>query len=110
MMRGRNLMLLVGGIAIALLVVVIFAPNASSNPDGLERIAVNEGFSDKATPAPFGLLSDYAIPGVENETAATILAGVTGVSVVTAITIGIGWLLRRRERITRTHPNSPRRV
>ena len=95
-MRRGNLALLAGGLLVALLVVVALAPNASSSPDGLERVAEDQGFADTAEDAPFELLPDYTIPGVENEAASTILAGVVGLLVVTAITLLAVRILRAR--------------
>ena len=95
-MRRRNLALLAGGLALALLVVFALAPNASAQPDGLERVAEDHGFADRAQDAPHSLLPDYTIPGVEDETLSTILAGVIGVAVVAAIALLAGWALRAR--------------
>ena len=95
-MRTGNLALLVGGLVVSLLVVLVLAPNASSSPDGLERVAEDEGFIDSAEDAPFDLLPDYTIPGVDNEAASTILAGAVGVLVVAAITLLTARLLRSR--------------
>ena len=95
-MRRRNLALLAGGLALALLVVFALAPNASAQPDGLERVAEDQGFADRAQDAPHSLLPDYTIPGVEDETLSTILAGVIGVAVVAAIALLAGWALRAR--------------
>ena len=97
-MSRRNLALLVGGLGIALLVVLLLAPNASSHPDGLERVADDKGFLEEAKDAPYELLPDYTIPGVENETVTTILAGAVGTLAVAAIALGAGWLLRSRSR------------
>ncbi len=95
-MGRANLALLAGGLLVALLVVVVLAPNASGSPDGLERVAEDQGFADTAEDAPFDLLPDYTIPGVENEAASTILAGVVGLIVVTAITLLAVRILRAR--------------
>ncbi len=95
MARG-NLALLGAGLALALLVVVVLAPRASSDPDGLERVAADEGFAERARDAPFELLSDYRVPGVEGETASTILAGAIGVAAVAAVTLLAARALRAR--------------
>ena len=95
-MGRANLALVAGGLLVALLVVVVLAPNASGSPDGLERVAEDQGFADSAEGAPFDLLPDYTIPGVENEAASTILAGVVGLVVVTAITLLAVRILRAR--------------
>ena len=95
MSRG-NLALLVGGLAAALLVVLVLAPRASESPDGLERVAEDEGFAEQAEDAPFDILPDYTIPGVENETASTIIAGAVGVLAVTGVTLLLARVLRAR--------------
>lgn len=95
MSRG-SLALLAGGLAVALLIVLLLAPNASTAPDGLERVAADEGFADAAEEAPFELLRGYSIPGVDDEAASRVLAGLVGTLAVTAIALGGGWALRRR--------------
>ena len=95
-MRRGNLALLAGGLIVALLVVLVLAPNASSSPDGLERVAQDQGFADSAEGARFELLPDYTIPGVDNEAASTVLSGVIGVLVVAGITLLAIRVLRAR--------------
>jgi hypothetical protein len=94
-MSRRNLLLLLVGLAIAL-GVALLSPLASSDPDGLERVAEDRGFLDRAQDAPYRLLPDYTFPGVEDERASTIASGVVGVLAVLALTVATGWLLRRR--------------
>lgn len=84
----------VGALAVAL-VVVLFSPLASPHPDGLERVAEDQGFIERAQEAPFEVIPDYVLPGVESEALATILAGVIGTLMVAGVTWGLGWLLRR---------------
>lgn len=75
------------GLIIALLVVVFLSPLASSSPDGLERVAEDKAFIDKAqgkelikSPIP-----DYVMPGIANETLAGISAGIIGTLLTFAI-------------------------
>lgn len=77
--------------------VVIFSPLASSAPDGLERVAGNEGFIGRAQEAPFQLSADYLFPGIENEAVATILAGLIGTLVLFGMVYGLAWLLKSRK-------------
>lgn len=84
------------GIAIAVLVVVVLAPLASSDPDGLERVAEDVGFIDQAENFISGLFGDYAIPGVEDPAVTTILSGLLGLAVVVVLMIVVGRLLARR--------------
>lgn len=95
--KGRTIALVIAGLAIAL-IVALFSPLASSEPDGLERVAEDEAFLDEAKDAPYELIADYAFPWVENEDVATILAGITGVGIVAAGVFGIGMVLRYRAR------------
>jgi len=59
----------------------VFIPLASSNPDGLERVAENFGVEEHA---PFwnGLMSDYAIAAIGDPYVSTLLAGVLGTFMV----------------------------
>ena len=68
----------------------------SSDPDGLERVAEDEGFLATAQDALYSILPDYTIPGFEDATLTTILAGLIGVGLVFAIMWGLGALLARR--------------
>jgi len=70
---------------------------ASSSPDGLERVAENLGFIEHGeghevmeSPMP-----DYAIPGIENETVAASLAGLSGTLIMFLMVYGVGSLLKK---------------
>ena len=106
-MERGNLVLLGAGLALALLVVVVLAPRASSDPDGLERVAEDEGFAGSAREAPFEILADYSVPGVEGETASTILAGAIGIAAVAAVTLLAARGLRGRSVRGRNGASSP---
>jgi hypothetical protein len=86
--------LLVVGIGVALLI-TLFSPFASSEPDGLEKVAENEGFITEAEDAPYEVIADYVLPWVDNEDLATILAGIIGVLIVAAIVLAAGFVLWR---------------
>jgi hypothetical protein len=92
--RGRIITVVAVGLAIALLI-TLFSPLASSDPDGLERVAEDEEFINKAADAPYEIIADYAFPWVENEDAATILAGIVGVLIVAAIAFALAFGLQR---------------
>ncbi|MBC7234657.1 MAG: PDGLE domain-containing protein [Chloroflexi bacterium] len=83
------------GLGLALLVALL-SPLASSHPDGLERVAEDKGFLEKAQDAWYRLIPDYVFPGVENESLATILAGVVGTLIMFGLVFGLGRLLARR--------------
>lgn len=78
------------GIVIAF-ALVFLSPLASPWPDGLERVAEDFGFMEKAREPLFEIIPDYVFPGIGHEALATIAAGIVG----TAITLGLGFGLAR---------------
>lgn len=81
--------------------VAVLSPLASSDPDGLERVAEDTGFLDRAEDAPYEVVPDYAFPGIENPAVSTIMAGLIGTLLLFGLGYGLAWLLRRRsERAT----------
>lgn len=79
-------------------IVALFSPLASPHPDGLERVAEDQGFIEKAEDAPYQIVPDYVFPGIESESLATILAGIVGTLIVFGLGYGLALVLRRRER------------
>jgi cobalt/nickel transport protein len=85
------------GVALVIVVaiVVILAPLASPDPDGLESIAEQQGWLGTARDALFNIFPDYSIPGLDGA-ASTIVSGLIGVGIVFLLMVGLGWMLRRR--------------
>lgn len=79
----------VAGVLIAL-AVVLLSPFASTNPDGLERVAINMGFIEMGQAAPYVIIPDYTIPFLGETALSTIVAGAIGVIVVGAIIVLVG--------------------
>ena len=77
------------GVLIAL-AVVLLSPFASTNPDGLERVASDLGFINTAQPVPYQIIPDYTIPFLGATPISTIVAGIIGVIVVGAIIMVVG--------------------
>jgi cobalt/nickel transport system permease protein len=86
------------GLAVALGLVFFVAPLASDDPDGLERVAIDQGFSTGASRNPIdGPLADYGAGGGETGTGVgTMVAGGLGVFVVFVAGLGVVSLVRRR--------------
>ena len=83
------------GLGIALLLAVL-SPLASAYPDGLERVAEQQGFLSAAQDPVFHILPDYVFPGVSNDAAATILAGIIGTLLVFGVALAIAYTRRRK--------------
>ncbi|MGA7228232.1 MAG: energy-coupling factor ABC transporter permease [Acidimicrobiia bacterium] len=88
------------GMAVAA-ILVFLAPLASSQPDGLDRVAIDQGFGDQEqTSATAGSpLAGYGVSGVEEEDNGTRIAGLVGIGVTFLVGAGIVWgfsALRRR--------------
>ena len=79
----------IGAVLAAITVAVVVSQFAASDPDGLERVAEDEGFADQAEDHAFGssLLADYATRGIDNETLSLAVAGSAGV----VLTLAVGW-------------------
>jgi cobalt/nickel transport system permease protein len=82
------------GLVIAL-AVTLLAPLASPHPDGLERVAEDQGFIETAQDAPYEIIPDYVLPGISNEAVATIAAGLVGTLIVAGVAFGIARLRRQ---------------
>lgn len=90
---------LVAGFIVALAVAGVASYYASSQPDGLERVAEDEGFLDTATEHAVAdsPLADYGVVGIDDARASVGLAGVIGVAVTAGVAGGGFWLLTRRK-------------
>ncbi len=69
------------GLGVALAFAIFVSPLASSEPDGLERVAIDQGFEGQASSHAMagGPLADYSMAGVDNAWLSTGLSGVIGV-------------------------------
>jgi cobalt/nickel transport protein len=99
--RTRNRAFMISGLGIALLIAVFLSPFASSNPDGLDRVAQDQGFEKKAAEEPiahklpfYQVFEEYQLRGVP-EQIATPAAGLIGTLVVFGLAWGAGKILIR---------------
>ena len=93
------------GLLAALVVGTFGSPLASSNPDGLEKVAAENAFADLGEAAQVWQsppLPDYTVPGVEDASLSTGLAGLLGTSAMFAVGFCVVRLLgtRRAKRET----------
>lgn len=86
-------------VAVAVGLATAVSPFASSSPDGLNKVAEDQGFAGKGRVSPVqegAPGAGYAFPGVADERLATGLAGFAGTLVVLALGYGLALMLRRR--------------
>ena len=77
------------------IVLAIFSFFASSSPDGLERVAEDKNFIEKAINIVKSPIPDYLFPGIKNEKIAGSLAGIAGVIIIFALGYSLAKLLSR---------------
>ena len=89
------------GLAVAVVLVVLVAPNANPNPDGLEKVAADKGIDTGVTDHALGggPFADYGTSGVDNTWVATWIAGLLGVAVTFVVCAGLVMLARRTRRV-----------
>ncbi|WP_432005359.1 energy-coupling factor ABC transporter permease [Streptomyces parvus] len=72
---------------------------ASADPDGLERVAADQGIDEKVEEhgAADSPLADYGVGDIANARLSGGLAGVIGVSATVVVGTGVFWVIRRRK-------------
>jgi cobalt/nickel transport protein len=100
-MRHRRFLL--GFAAVTLLLAGAASTFASSSPDGLERVAREQGIArtEQSHALGHGPMADYDVEAVGDGALSGGLAGVTGVLVVLALTTGLAFAVRRRNATAR---------
>ncbi|MEX0762210.1 MAG: PDGLE domain-containing protein [Dehalococcoidia bacterium] len=78
--------------------VALISPLASGNPDGMERVAEDQGFIEESQEAGYQIIPDYVFPGIENEAVATMIAGVAGTTILYVLVAGAAYLALRRKK------------
>ena len=89
---------LISGFIASLFLAGVVSFYASSNPDGLEKVAGDIGFIETAKDHSNsdGILADYGVKGVDNQRLSTGAAGVIGVVATAAISTGLFALIRHK--------------
>jgi hypothetical protein len=90
--------LVVTGLLVALLLAGVASFYASRSPDGLNRVAEDQGFSDTRTEhaSDGGPLAGYGTQGVADQRLSRGVAGVVGCVVVLGLAGGLTYVVRRR--------------
>jgi hypothetical protein len=86
--RTHPRLFLVAGLLVAAGLALLASPYASSDPDGLERVAHDQGLGDNAREHDLAgsPVADYEVRGVADERLSTGLSGLVGV----LLTFGVG--------------------
>ena len=96
-MRTRTFVLV--GVAVALLLAGVVSFYASADPDGLNRVAEDQGISgtEAESPAADGPLAGYETDGVDDRRLSGGVAGAVGTLLVLVVAGGLTLVIRRRE-------------
>lgn len=88
-----------GVLLLALITALFLSPLASKNPDGLNRVAQDYHFMERAEGKPLvsSPLKNYSIPNIKDQGLSTGIAGVIGTLMVLGLSMGIGKILQGKE-------------
>ncbi|MFI1225671.1 MULTISPECIES: energy-coupling factor ABC transporter permease [unclassified Streptomyces] len=86
------------GLVSAFLLAGVVSFYASADPDGLEKVAADQGIDEKAEEhgAADSPLADYGVGDIADARLSGGLAGVIGVSATVVVGTGVFWAVRRR--------------
>lgn len=87
----------IGAACVTVALAALVSPWAASSPDGLERVALDEGFAEQATDHALadGPAADYQFGVTSSEAWGTALAGLVGVVITFAVGSAIVMMARR---------------
>ena len=104
MTKNRNIIFTAIALVSIFIIAMALSLAASSFPDGLEKVAENLGFINKASdtlPEGFFLIPDYAVRGIGSEKLQTSLAGLIGILIMFAL-FALVYLVYRAATLNRT--------
>jgi len=76
----------------------VLIPFASSNPDGLEKVAASLGVEPQ--PIWSGFMPDYSVEALNTPYASTLAAGIIGTLIVLGVTTILGYTITKRSTST----------
>jgi len=92
-MKKRDIFI---GLSLAM-ILAVFSFLASNSPDGLERVAKDKNFIEKAFNIIKSPIPDYLFRGINNEKLAGSFAGIAGVLIVFVLGMALARLLKERK-------------
>ena len=100
-MDKKTGLFIVIALVVSVFLAVVISPLASSSPDGLEKVAEDKGFLEKAEEHQaawkYSPIPDYAVGGIKNESVGTALAGLIGTLLVFAVGLGVAKVISRKK-------------
>lgn len=101
-MKSTARLFIMGGLLLTIALALFVSPFAGTSPDGLNKVAIDQGFDDTARDHALekSPLAGYGVRGVENPLVSKALSGLIGV----LATFGIGLLLFGVLRSARSNP------
>jgi hypothetical protein len=96
--RGTVIGFVLVGLAVALVLAGVVSGFASGAPDGLNKVAEDQGFIDDEQEHDLAdsPVAGYEVSGVDNDRVSTGLAGVIGVGITFLLGYGLFLLVRKR--------------
>jgi cobalt/nickel transport system permease protein len=90
----------IAGLLVSLLFAVVVSQFAVDEPDGLEYVAEETGFSAQGADHALGesFFADYATAGVGNETLSLAIAGAAGALITLLVGYGVFYAMRERSK------------
>jgi hypothetical protein len=97
-MNRRTWAFVVGGLVVALILSFFVSRYASSQPDGLEKVAADKEIDTEERDHALaeGPFADYETTGIDDPGLATGVAGIVGVAITFVVAGGVIWLATRR--------------
>ena len=111
-MRTNTKLFLAAGLLLALALALFVSPFADSDPDGLTKVAEEEGFAgaEEQHDLSDSPVADYEVDGVDDARLGTGMAGVIGVLVTFGVGVGAFALLRTLRRDPEGEPAAEARA
>lgn len=97
--RLRLGVFIVAGLAVTGAIALLVSPQASSQPDGLNKVAIDQGFAAEETEHRFAdaPTAGYAVEGIGHDAISTGVSGLIGVALTFVVGSGLVLLVRRTQ-------------